>query len=163
MFLSRLIEKIKSLLFPGYADKKAQKEKAEILFLEQQILPTADIKAAFPHLKVWQKKGSGRWVVQANHKTDAYLALNFLLHTGQANTKCKAGRILTSVRIDKKSSLTLTEYLYPVRIKPRLDGRGEVLFANIAILSGGQAKKVIDFYIDNTSFNKKDNYKTTIF
>lgn len=154
MFLSRIIFRIKSLLFPGYTAKKAQKEEAEIRLLGQQLFSERSIKAVFPHLKIHQNAESGKWILLTNEKIEAYLLLNALPHSSRAAIKYKPDRILTSVRINPKSSLTLTEYLYPTRTRWGISGKEEVLFAKAVVQTGNRTKSIMDFYMDAAIFQE---------
>ena len=111
MFLRRFIISIKSLLFPRYIAKKAQKVKAEVRLPGQQLFSGQKIKAIFPHLKIRRNAETGKWILLTNDKIDAYLLLNALPNIDRVDTKYKPDCILTSVPINRRSTLTLIEYL----------------------------------------------------
>lgn len=148
MCLRQIIRKIVSLLFPGYAAKRARKEKAGILSLEQHLFPEEKIKAVFPHLKARRHTESGKWVLRVNGRTDVYLLLNALPGIGRAVMKSKPDRILTTVPVNRKSSLILVEYLFPSRTKLEMSGKEEVLFARAFVRNGDHTKSVLDFYMN---------------
>lgn len=158
MFLNRIIRKIVSLLFPGYAARKARKEKAEILSLEQQLFPEEKLKAVFPHLKVHSQSESGKWTLWTNSRIDAYLLLNVLPNIGRAITKYKSDRVLTIVPINRKSSLTLVEYLSPNQVRLGMSGKEEVLFVRAFIRHGDHTKSIMDFYMDIAVLHTKRSY-----
>lgn len=158
MFLSRIIRKIVSLLFPGYAAKRTQKEKAEILSLEQQLFAEERIKVVFLHLKARRPMESGKWILRVNDRIDAYLLLNALPGIDRAVMKYKPDRVLTTVPINRKSSLTLIEYLFPLRTRLGVSGKEEILFAKIIVRSGDHVKSILDFYIDTTILVGKQHH-----
>lgn len=152
MFLRQLIFRIKSLLFPGYAAKKAPKGKAEFPLPGGQLFSGQKIKAIFPHLKIRRNAETGKWSLLANNKTEAYLLLNALPDMHRASTKYKPGRILTTVPINRRSSLTLIEYLYPSRAKWGISGKEEVLVARAVVQTGIRTTSIMDFYMDAAIF-----------
>ncbi len=97
---------------------------------------------------------SGKWIVWADVRTDACMLLNILPDISRAVTKYKPDRILTTVPINRKSSLILIEYLYPFRIRLSLSGKEEVLFAKAVVRSGGHAGNVLDFYMELHTMQK---------
>lgn len=161
MFLRRFIFWIKSLLFPRYTAKKAQKEKAEIRLPGQQLFSGQKIKAIFPHLKARRNAETGKWLLLTNDKIDAYLLLNALPKIDRAVTKYKPDRILTTVPINRGSTLTLIEYLCPSRTRWGISGKEEVLFARAVIQTGTKMKSIMDFYTDAVIFCREHNCKQT--
>lgn len=147
MFLHRIVRNAVSRLFPGYAAQRARKEKAEVRSLGRQLFPKETVRAVFPHLKARRHTESGKWTVRANRRTDAYLLLNALHGTDRAVTKYLPDRIRTTVRINRRASLTLTEYLFPTRTRPCPGGKEEALFARAVISSGDCTTGLLDFYI----------------
>lgn len=154
MLLSRIIFRIKSLLFPGYAAKKAQKEEAEIRLLGRQLFSERRIKAVFPHLKIYRNAESGKWILLTNEKIEAYLLLNALPDNSRSAIKYKPDQILTSVGINPKSSLTLIEYLCPTRTRWGISGKEEVLFARAFVQTDNRTQSIMDFYMDATIFQE---------
>lgn len=154
MFLRRLFYKIWSLLFPGYAAQKAQREKAEILAFEQHLFAGWKVKSAFPHLKVRRNDVSGMWTVWIKSRTDAYLVWSIVPHKAPPLTRYTMTQARTSVRMGKKRSLTLIEYLRPKRTTWNLSGTVKLLFARLTMQSGGQSKCLIAFYQDAASLSR---------
>lgn len=159
MFLRRFIISIKSLLFPRYTAKKAQKVKAEVRLPGQQLFSGKKIKAIFPHLKIRRNAETGKWILLTNNKIDAYLLLNALPNIDRADTKYKPDCILTSVPINRRSTLTLIEYLCPSRTRWGISGKEEVLFAKAVIQTGIKMKSIMDFYMDFAIFCREHNCK----
>lgn len=147
MFLHRIVRNAVSRLFPGYAAQRARKEKAEVRSLGRQLFPEETVRTVFPHLKARRHTESGKWTVRANRRTDAYLLLNALHGTDRAVTKYLPDRIRTTVRINRRASLTLTEYLFPTRTRPCPGEKEETLFAQAVIRSGDCTTGLLDFYI----------------
>lgn len=106
---------------------------------------------------------SGKWIVWADVRTDACMLLNILPDISRAVTKYKPDRILTTVPINRKSSLILIEYLYPFRIRLSLSGKEEVLFAKAVVRSGSHAGNVLDFYMELHTMQKNSVLARFIF
>lgn len=157
MFLCRIFRKTISLLFPGYAEKKVRKEKAEVLSFGQRLLSEEKLRTVFPHLKIRRNEESGKWIILANDRIDPILLFTAFPNIGRAVTKYKSGRILTSVPINRENSLTLVEYLFPLRRKLGISEQEKVLFARTVIRRGCEAESVVDFYMDATAFSKACN------
>lgn len=156
-FCIRLLCRIWALFLSKYTQKKIQEEEkeADIQQLEQRLLPEQKLKTLYPCLRNTPQRETGKWIILAGNKMEPYKLIDTLPLTGKVSVRHTAKRVLTSIVITPKESLTLIEYLCPSRKRWRISGKEEVLFARVTIGTEKQTHHMADFYIDADAYCNK--------
>lgn len=140
-----LVDRVLRRFFPAYFRHKEEKETAEMRELGRKLLSEDKLKAVFPFFRIRWKGKVGRWSIRVDCRADACLLFNILPRSGKILVRYTAGRVLSSVKIDRKNALILEEYRCPSVKRWSSDGE-EVRIARVTLHRGDLSCEILDFY-----------------
>ena len=133
-------------LFSTYFRRKEERVMTEMRKLGRKLFAEDKLKAVFPFFSIRQKGENGQWSVRVDGRGEIYLLFNILPRSGIPVARYAAGRVFSSVKVDRRDSLILEEYRHPSVKRWRPDGE-EVRIARALLRRGDLSCEILLFYM----------------
>lgn len=140
-----LVNRVLRHFFPAYSRYKEEKETAEIWKLGRKLFSEDKLMAVFPFFRIRWRGEAGQWSIRVDGRADVYLLFNILPRSEKILVRYTAGRVLSSVKIDRKNILVLEEYRYPSVKRWSSDGE-EVRIARVSLHREYLSCEILSFY-----------------
>lgn len=126
---------------------RVRREEAALRQLVQRLFPEEEPRGSRPLWRAEPPGATGRRIVHATRETVLCELLRRLAPAERRTVRKTADRIIVSVPAERKTVLTLTRYLCPIRKRWTASGAEEVLFARLSATCGSLTRPIADFYI----------------